>query len=191
MQKCQQQHRQHEQSLHVAAAVASLRVRERERENEVERDFKGVAKESGGIGGWLCELVKLSHNDVYDKFYKSSSKLSCLLLARLVFSCLARFLFLFFHFIYQFPKLQGRRGEWQGGRLKRGLESDVVVATFKIFLQFICKAYCHTHSHTHKNTCNLCHTQPQTNTQPTHTHSHTQGPAPYMLMHLTAFTYAK
>lgn len=43
MQKCQQQHRQHEESLHVAAAVALQGARERERERE--RDLKGVAKE--------------------------------------------------------------------------------------------------------------------------------------------------
>lgn len=179
MQKCQQQHRQHEQSLHVAAAVASLRVRERERENEVERDFKGVAKESGGIGGWLCELVKLSHNDVYDKFYKSSSKLSCLLLPRLVFSCLARFLFLFFHFIYQFPQLQSRGGE--GSDKVADSREDLRATWLWQPLKYFCNLFAkhtvtHTHTHTKTHATSVTHSRKPIHSPHTHTPTHRAPP---------------
>lgn len=57
MQKCQQQHRQHEKSLHVAAAVASLRARERERGRERPERGSKVMVEGGGVGVCAGEIV--------------------------------------------------------------------------------------------------------------------------------------
>lgn len=123
--KCKTASATHELRSHVAAAVASLLPAQEQYELQ---DIEERGR----------KLEKLSHNDVYDKFYKSLSKFMPLNV-----------------FCPEFPQFPVRRNALVLFHLLTAFlsrypqhacvcesESDVAVATFKIFLQFI---YSHTH----------------------------------------------